>query len=481
MMADVMERMNYAALKRVDPYVKDIIDTATHVALYTFNGDFSEWERTDVEGALFVYSRSGEPYHGVLIMNRLNTNNLVEPILQGLEFQLQEPFLLYRNPRSRIYGIWFYEKDECVRIATVLDKLVKEVSNPKKLTMIPSMGNKSSGGIGVDIFSMLSKAQEDFDSNKSSIKNKSVDVKSSVSQSQDAPPQSVVDFFAKASGGASHFTAEKSAKPQALFVNHPARTALLPDGSDGNNFQPLLQRLMSNPAHSVEHIEKQQRSVTPNTEISTASRNKAKQQISDGIKAVNDGNIKLRPISCSNVCEKPGRLVLDSTQTKNLQEQQHMKNSGALDIENGMNILRISSPNSTGSLPPPFFGGTVPSVPVVDCSTTDRPLSAPLCSNAETQKVALMPPTMFTSSAAKETANLEFVNNVLPLNSKTEISGPVSSSNAMLSSDCSIPIKPEPLTKNQLLQAVTYLLKNDPDFVHKLHEAYVKSFSELVH
>lgn len=475
-----MERMNYAALKRVDPYVKDIIDTATHVALYTFNGDFSEWERTDVEGALFVYSRSGEPYHGVLIMNRLNTNNLVEPILQGLEFQLQEPFLLYRNPRSRIYGIWFYEKDECVRIATVLDKLVKEVSNPKKLHMITSAGNKSAGGMGIDIFSMLSKAQEDFDSNKASVKNKTVDVKSS--QSHEAPPQSVVDFFAKASGGTSHFTAEKSAQPQALFVNHTARTALLPDGSDGNNLQPLLQRLMSNPAHSVEHIEKQQRSVTPNTEISSASRHKVKQQINDGIKGVNEGNMKLRPISCSNVSEKSGRLVSDNTQTKNLQDQQHIKNSSALDIENGMNILRISSPNSAGSLPPPFFGGTVPSVPVVDCSTSDRPLSAPLCSNAETQKVALMPPTMFTSSAAKETANLEFVNNVLPLNSKTEVPGPViNSNNAMLSSDCTIPIKPEPLTKNQLLQAVTYLLKNDPDFVHKLHEAYVKSFSELVH
>lgn len=33
----------------------------------------------------------------------------------------------------------------------------------------------------------------------------------------------------------------------------------------------------------------------------------------------------------------------------------------------------------------------------------------------------------------------------------------------------------EPLTKNQLLQAFEYLLKNDPDFMVKIHEAYVKS------
>lgn len=33
----------------------------------------------------------------------------------------------------------------------------------------------------------------------------------------------------------------------------------------------------------------------------------------------------------------------------------------------------------------------------------------------------------------------------------------------------------EPLTKNQLLQAFEYLLKNDSDFMVKIHEAYVKS------
>jgi mRNA-decapping enzyme 1B len=42
------------------------------------------------------------------------------------------------------------------------------------------------------------------------------------------------------------------------------------------------------------------------------------------------------------------------------------------------------------------------------------------------------------------------------------------------------PVMPEPLTRNQLLQAFNYLLKNDPEFVNKLHEEYVKSFSEMV-
>lgn len=40
--------------------------------------------------------------------------------------------------------------------------------------------------------------------------------------------------------------------------------------------------------------------------------------------------------------------------------------------------------------------------------------------------------------------------------------------------------KPEPLTQSQLLQAMNYLIRNDPDFVRKLHEAYLKSFTEMV-
>jgi len=38
---------------------------------------------------------------------------------------------------------------------------------------------------------------------------------------------------------------------------------------------------------------------------------------------------------------------------------------------------------------------------------------------------------------------------------------------------------PEPLTKNQLLQAFNYLLENDEDFMKKVHESYIKSFKSL--
>lgn len=38
---------------------------------------------------------------------------------------------------------------------------------------------------------------------------------------------------------------------------------------------------------------------------------------------------------------------------------------------------------------------------------------------------------------------------------------------------------PEPLTKNQLIQALDYLIANDDEFMMKIHDAYLKSFKAM--
>ena len=95
---------------QVDPYIVSIEAHSGQVALYKFSGAKGDWEKTDVEGTLFVYQREADPQYGFTIMNRLSMDNLVEPITKDLDFQLQSPFLLYRNHASEIFGIWFYEK-----------------------------------------------------------------------------------------------------------------------------------------------------------------------------------------------------------------------------------------------------------------------------------------------------------------------------------------------------------------------------------
>uniref|UniRef100_A0A8C6S9V1 5'-(N(7)-methylguanosine 5'-triphospho)-[mRNA] hydrolase n=1 Tax=Neogobius melanostomus TaxID=47308 RepID=A0A8C6S9V1_9GOBI len=85
--------MSLAALQRQDPYINRLLDVTGQVALYNFNAKSNEW----IKILLFCVVRSATPHHGFTIMNRLSTENLVEPINKDLEFQLQDPFLLYKN------------------------------------------------------------------------------------------------------------------------------------------------------------------------------------------------------------------------------------------------------------------------------------------------------------------------------------------------------------------------------------------------
>ncbi|KOX69302.1 mRNA-decapping enzyme 1B [Melipona quadrifasciata] len=452
-------RMNVAALKRVDPYVKDILETATHVALYTFNAVNHEWEKTNIEGALFVYSRSGEPYNSVLIMNRLNTNNLVEPVTQGLDLQLQEPFLLYRNSRCNIYGIWFYDKEECVRIGAMLNKLIKESEENRKTYSKPAVNVKKDSGPNmnnVDIFSMLSKAQEDFNINRSNSSGSGIrerfSTKSPVGTpttddvsgplaaplGPDVTSQSVMDFFAKAKVNTGHFKA----------ADQPT-----PGGTVTNESKPLLARLMSHPAaHTLEHIEKQHRSITPqpasqqqsqttptailtaNSASNTTSSNRTKKQSRS--MSQQDSILPTPPSLTLEALTPMNQSTTDTNGTAGFLRIQSPTNASTSTSTNhqASDIISSSSSNPLASL---FAHASA--------TTASEDITAPTLSGRGSAPT-LIPPVMFAAPSPPE-----------PLT------------------------KPlEPLTKNQFLRAFNYLLKSDPDFINKLHEAYVKSFGEIL-
>lgn len=115
-------RINLGSLKRIDNAITDIVDKSAHVAFYKFDG--SSWHKTNVEGSLFVFSRSHPPYYGFVIQNRRNMDNVCEMLIDGVEFQQASQFLLYKTQNS-IHSIWFGEEAECVKIARILTQLMK--------------------------------------------------------------------------------------------------------------------------------------------------------------------------------------------------------------------------------------------------------------------------------------------------------------------------------------------------------------------
>lgn len=465
-MAETEQRMNLQAIQRSDPYAKEIINSSAHVAFYTYNKKLNEWEKTDIEGALFIYSRTAEPHHSIFINNRLNTNSLIEPINEYIELQSQPPFLLYRNERSRIRGFWFYNKLECDRIRKIIAKLVadcEEAEKPGDMGKVPANGNNAVKN--VDIFTMLTKAQEDF--NNSAAKQQSVaqqeqlvsrnPTAAMVVAPDQSTPQSVVNFFAAAK------------QPVAAEV-------------------PLLQTLMSNPVHTVEQIEKQHRATTPQKEITITG--KITPEVNDleasfklmgipittgpppppqelgtsplatflsstNLAAVRPNNQPILKAKAIEISE------LESRQQQQQQQQQPLHE-----------LLKKTDPmnNSLNSTP-------------ATLNTT--------ASSGSATKPALMPPTMFaTTSTAKGLSDL--FANAASIKQQEQGNGTNSTSVTDLLSKANNNHHPpppgffpivgtvEPLTQAQLIQALTYLIKYDADFVRKLHEAYLNSLREMM-
>ncbi|XP_050381769.1 mRNA-decapping enzyme-like protein isoform X2 [Argentina anserina] len=120
--------LNLTVLQRIDPNIEEILITAAHVTFYEFNIENNQWSRKDVEGSLFVVKRNTQPRFQFIVMNRRNTDNLVENLLGDFEYEVQVPYLLYRNAAQEVNGIWFYNSRECEEVANVFTRILNAYS-----------------------------------------------------------------------------------------------------------------------------------------------------------------------------------------------------------------------------------------------------------------------------------------------------------------------------------------------------------------
>uniref|UniRef100_A0A336LMB7 CSON005654 protein n=1 Tax=Culicoides sonorensis TaxID=179676 RepID=A0A336LMB7_CULSO len=370
-------RMNIVAINRVDPYVKSIVDSSAHVAFYTFNAENSEWEKTDIEGALFIYSRNAEPFHSIFINNRLNTNSLVEPITGQIDLQSQPPFLLYRNERSKIRGFWFYNSNECDRIGDLLKRLIKDcqktnkpntdlLSDAKTSTLMQQLKNTNNN---VNILSMLSKAQDDFNKGSTS---SSKQKDTTISSHSGINNPSVMSFFA--------------AIPNEVSSIQPLKSNGAP------------------PVHTVDEIEKKQRVITPSSELRISPQN-------NGVKYQKPGSPDIE-LGTSPIVTFFNSVSLGG---------QHIGSNKNNPLSKAMNVSDIEQQQQIQN-----------------------------SSKIQNSKPTLMPPTMFQPKYE----NIEDGKNTGKLTQENEV---------------------KRLTKEQMLRAFDYLIKNDSDFVKKLYDAYLKS------
>jgi len=471
-MNDTELNIQLKALKKVDPYIISIEAHSSQVALYQYKTGMGPWEKTEVEGTLFVYQREAEPKYGFTIMNRLSMENMVEPVTTELDFQIQTPFLLYRNQAGGIYGIWFYEQVECERVGMKMKMLVKDVEKS-----IASKKSKSAGKSG-DLNQLFKSAEgkdkssdkmtaPSNDTGKNLLRLLSQPDQSSTGGGGDTPPTqqgektsaSVKDFFAMASSNdiqstspqlgstgqqsaftsvpllsapshththAVHITAlpisqglAMGAVPVAGYPIYPATQHMLPPGQPPapvvhhpptTNMNPMVQRLMSNPGiHSVESIEaEQRRSTSPNNGVPSSPQD----HTTPNTKKLND-----------------------------LESQLKQK----LQIGSNKAFAPVKSP---------------PQAPEVNGTKTQLSRQPPIMMSVSSTQPTLLSPQVFSSSGMPRSSS---PTSTTGHNGVTRSSPPRSSIT--------------PLTKEQMVEAMSFLLETDSDFVQKLHEAYVKSLN----
>ena len=149
MMSENKKKLNLFFPLCTPPSIQ-VIASAGHVALYDYDTATEAWRRKDIEGSLFVLRRSSEPRYQMLILNKKSATNYSEDVLGGFEFENAPPYLLYRNERDEVFGVWFYDQSECARLEGILQKIVKENSGEAAggaaAASAPSSSSSSSRG-----------------------------------------------------------------------------------------------------------------------------------------------------------------------------------------------------------------------------------------------------------------------------------------------------------------------------------------------
>jgi hypothetical protein len=66
------KQLNLASLQKEDRNITDILGKASHVVIYKFDNQKTQWIRIDVEGSAFIVAASIAPFLRLLVLNRLS-------------------------------------------------------------------------------------------------------------------------------------------------------------------------------------------------------------------------------------------------------------------------------------------------------------------------------------------------------------------------------------------------------------------------
>ncbi|TKS77309.1 mRNA-decapping enzyme 1A [Collichthys lucidus] len=459
--------MSLAALQRQDPYINKLLDVTGQVALYNFNSKANEWEKTEIEGTLFVYSRSASPHHGFTIMNRLSTENLVEPINKDLEFQLQDPFLLYRNGNLGIYSIWFYDKRDCQRIAQLMVKIVKQEADHAQRESPERAEPRRTNGVTetrpIDILELLSKAKEEYQrSSHTMVKQITVEELFGSSLPKDPPlPTMPTQSTTTASSDSSSAYLQNQSFPAPTHQNPllPPRIAGQDPGSNQRHQAPGLL-----PAPYTLHPNPVFQSVVPKSDPQPLC--------------------SLSPLMVPPAASEP-RAAPPSPAAPSAAPAAYLG-------QEILNTLKPAAPPVSSDIHKPILAPNFLPSTLFPPHSFREPMGKPLLQHAKEMEVFSQPPNLIKPmSAVPMSPGLAVQGSEISvLLSPSAFQQSVNKTTAAASVVPPAPSEPSstsvgavelprtPCSKTQLQETLIHLIKNDPVFLGAIHDAYLQSLSK---
>ena len=125
--------LNLLVLKRYVPSIERIISIAPFAVVYLFSPETQQWEKSGVEGTLFVCQLSGGDYprYNVVILNRKSMENFITELVSGEDIEITEQYVILQvmgdDGSPNIYGLWiFSEEDDEPSIREVVANAIQE-------------------------------------------------------------------------------------------------------------------------------------------------------------------------------------------------------------------------------------------------------------------------------------------------------------------------------------------------------------------
>lgn len=127
--------LNLSVLRRYLPATESILLVAPYAALYTFQPSAEEWEKSSIQGTLFVVRLEPSPFgserYATIILNRYGLKNFILELQPGADVELEDEIVVVRGGAEddgMIWGIWIYEEGENTSTAGLrgeVERLVK--------------------------------------------------------------------------------------------------------------------------------------------------------------------------------------------------------------------------------------------------------------------------------------------------------------------------------------------------------------------